>query len=337
MTQENIDLLFKQAVELDQAARLEFLAGLPPAIRSTLAGLLNSDMSAEAQGFMEPNVAMKPGENQVPVHTVPMPDPLESSPDLTESMPDQIGPYKILQPIGKGGMGQVFMAQQTEPIKRRVAIKIIRTDTPTKEILARFEAERQALAMMNHQNIAKVLDAGITEDGLPYFAMELVKGIPITEYCDTNKLKPNERLDLFIQTCRAIQHAHQKGIIHRDIKPGNVLVTLYDGKPVAKVIDFGLAKALQDTTQLTNRTLFTQYGQVVGTLAYMSPEQGRDEHAGCRHTNRRLFAGCDPLRTPDGFNPHHWRQHEERCVRPYPRHDSGRRSSPAEYPTERIG
>ena len=230
-------------------------------------------MAAEAQGYMEPNETLKPKADQIPAQTVPMPDQVEPLPDQTESMPDQIGPYKILQPIGKGGMGQVFMAQQTEPIKRRVAIKIIKTDTPTKEILARFEAERQALAMMNHQNIAKVLDAGITEKGRPYFAMELVKGIPITEYCDTNKLKPNERLDLFVQTCRAIQHAHQKGIIHRDINPGNELVTLYDGKPVAKVIDFGLAKALQDTTQLTNRTLFTQYGQVVGTLAYMSPEQ----------------------------------------------------------------
>ena len=129
-------------------------------------------------------------------------------------------------------------------------MKVIKTDTPTKEILVRFEAERQALAMMDHQNIAKVLDAGITENGLPYFAMELVKGVPITDYCDQNKLTPNERLDVFIQGCRAIQHAHQKGIIHRDIKPSNMLVTLYDGKPVTKVIDFGLAKALHDQTWL---------------------------------------------------------------------------------------
>ena len=201
-------------------------------------------------------------------------DVVEQVQSISEiSVSERIGPYKILQPIGKGGMGQVFMAEQTEPVKRRVALKVIKTDTPSKEILARFEAERQALAMMDHQNIAKVLDAGITDDGRPYFAMELVKGVPITEYCDKNKLDPNERLDLFVQTCRAIQHAHMKGIVHRDIKPSNVLVTLYDGKPVAKVIDFGLAKALQDTTQLTNRTLFTQYGQVVGTLAYMSPEQ----------------------------------------------------------------
>ena len=183
------------------------------------------------------------------------------------------GKYKLLQVIGAGGMGQVYMAEQFAPVKRRVALKVIKTDAPTKEILARFEAERQALAMMDHVNIAKVLDAGVTKEGRPYFAMELVKGLPITEYCDSNKLNPNERLELFVQTCRAIQHAHVKGIVHRDIKPSNVLVTLYDGKPVAKVIDFGLAKALQDTTQLTNRTLFTRYGQIVGTLAYMSPEQ----------------------------------------------------------------
>ena len=206
------------------------------------------------------------------IHDATSPGLPKKTPDPSD-LPTQIGPYKILQPIGKGGMGQVFMAEQTEPVRRRVALKVIKTDTPSKEILARFEAERQALAMMDHHNIAKVLDAGITEDGRPYFAMELVKGVPITEYCDNNKLTPNERLELFVQTCRAIQHAHMKGIVHRDIKPSNVLVTLYDGKPVAKVIDFGLAKALQDTQQLTNRTLFTQYGQVVGTLAYMSPEQ----------------------------------------------------------------
>jgi len=167
----------------------------------------------------------------------------------------------------------VFMAEQSEPVKRRVALKVIKTEAPTKEILARFEAERQALAMMDHQNIAKVLDAGITDEGRPYVAMELVKGLSITEYCDTHKLTTNDRLELFVQTCQAIQHAHMKGIVHRDIKPSNILVTLYDGMPVAKVIDFGLAKALHETTQLTDRTLFTQYGQVVGTLAYMSPEQ----------------------------------------------------------------
>lgn len=194
-------------------------------------------------------------------------------PAKEEKLLDRIGRYRILQPIGKGGMGQVFMAEQSEPVKRRVALKVIRTDTPTKEIIARFEAERQALAMMDHQNIAKVLDAGMTDDGLPYFAMELVKGVPITSYCDTYKLNPDERLGLFVQTCRAIQHAHQKGIVHRDIKPTNVLVSDTNDGPAVKVIDFGLAKAIQESTQLTERTLFTQYGQIVGTLAYMSPEQ----------------------------------------------------------------
>ena len=185
----------------------------------------------------------------------------------------RIGPYKILQRIGLGGQGEVFLAEQTVPVKRRVALKLINTNSPTKDVLGRFESERQALAIMDHNHIAKVLDAGTTEDGRPYFAMELVKGIQITEYCDKNKLTPDERLELFVQTCRAIQHAHAKGIVHRDLKPSNILVTLYDGKPVVKVIDFGLAKALHDTTQLTERTRFTQHGQVVGTLAYMSPEQ----------------------------------------------------------------
>ncbi|MEM7475594.1 MAG: LpqB family beta-propeller domain-containing protein [Planctomycetota bacterium] len=196
----------------------------------------------------------------------------EPNPNLTD-VASSSSSYRVLQSIGRGGMGQVYLAEQTKPVKRRVALKVIKTETPTKEILARFEAERQALAMMDHHNIAKVLDAGVTDGGRPYFAMELVKGIPITEYCDRNKLTPNERLELFVQTCRAIQHAHVKGIVHRDIKPSNVLVTILDGTATVKIIDFGLAKAVQDANQLTNRTLFTQYGQVVGTLAYMSPEQ----------------------------------------------------------------
>jgi serine/threonine protein kinase len=184
-----------------------------------------------------------------------------------------IGAFKLLQPIGEGGMGEVWMAEQQHPVRRRVALKLIKSDSPTKEIIARFEAERQALAMMDHPNIAKVLDVGQTETGQPYFVMDLVQGVPITDYCDRNKLTPRERLALFVPVCQAIQHAHQKGIIHRDIKPSNVLVTLYDGKPVAKVIDFGLAKALQTQTRLTDKTLFTEFGRVVGTLRYMSPEQ----------------------------------------------------------------
>ncbi len=184
-----------------------------------------------------------------------------------------IGPYKLLQLIGEGGMGAVWMAEQEHPVKRRVALKLIRADMGSKEIVARFEAERQALAMMDHPNIARVLDAGTTEHGSPYFVMELVKGMPLNEFCDQHKLSIRERLELFVPICNAIQHAHQKGIIHRDLKPSNVLVTLQDSKPLPKVIDFGLAKALEHTHKLTDKTLFTEFGKVVGTLQYMSPEQ----------------------------------------------------------------
>jgi len=185
----------------------------------------------------------------------------------------QIGPYKLLQQIGEGGMGIVFLAEQTEPVKRRVALKIIKPGIDTREVIARFEAERQALAMMDHPNIAKVLDAGTTDHGRPYFVMELVNGHPLTEYCDLHSLTTVERLQLFAAVCRAVQHAHQKGIIHRDLKPGNILVAEYDSDAVPKVIDFGVAKATNQ--QLTDKTLFTQLGQIVGTLEYMSPEQAR--------------------------------------------------------------
>jgi WD40 repeat protein/serine/threonine protein kinase len=189
-----------------------------------------------------------------------------------------IGPYKLLQQIGEGGMGTVFMAEQTQPVQRKVALKVIKPGMDSRQVIARFEAERQALAIMDHVNIARVLDAGTTSgepgsvsSGRPYFVMELVHGVPITKYCDDNHLTPRERLELFVPVCQAIQHAHQKGIIHRDIKPSNVMITLYDGKPVPKVIDFGVAKATEQ--KLTERTLFTQYGTMVGTLEYMSPEQ----------------------------------------------------------------
>jgi WD40 repeat protein/serine/threonine protein kinase len=182
-----------------------------------------------------------------------------------------IGAYKLLQQIGEGGFGVVYMAEQEHPVRRKVALKIIKPGMDTKEVIARFEAERQALAMMDHQNIAKVLDAATTDAGRPFFVMELVHGIPITQFCDENRLTPRERLELFIPVCQAIQHAHHKGIIHRDVKPSNVLVTLYDDKPVPKVIDFGVAKATEQ--RLTERTLFTQFGAMVGTFEYMSPEQ----------------------------------------------------------------
>jgi WD40 repeat protein/serine/threonine protein kinase len=182
-----------------------------------------------------------------------------------------IGPYKLLQQIGEGGMGAVFMADQTSPVQRRVALKIIKPGMDSRQVIARFEAERQALAMMDHQNIARVLDAGTTAGGRPYFVMELVHGVPITQFCDDRKLTPRQRLELFVPVCQAIQHAHQKGIIHRDVKPSNVLVTMYDDKPVPKVIDFGVAKAVEQ--RLTEKTMFTQFGALVGTFEYMSPEQ----------------------------------------------------------------
>lgn len=183
----------------------------------------------------------------------------------------QIGNYKLLEQLGEGGMGTIWLAEQREPVRRRVALKIIKLGMDTKQVIARFEVERQALALMDHPNIAKVLDAGVTESGRPYFAMEYIKGVPIVAYCDREKLRTKERLELFTSVCHAIQHAHGKGIIHRDIKPSNVLVTLHDGVPVCKVIDFGIAKATG--SELTAKTLFTEHRQIVGTPAYMSPEQ----------------------------------------------------------------
>lgn len=207
--------------------------------------------------------------------------------DASGSAGLKIGPYKLLQKLGEGGMGEVWMAEQEEPVRRRVALKLIKAGMDSAQVIARFEAERQALALMDHPNIAKILDAGITNEprttvsgttepltavrGSPYFVMELVKGIPITKFCDQEHLTPRERLELFIPVCQAVQHAHQKGIIHRDLKPSNIIIGLYDGKPVPKVIDFGVAKATQQ--RLTERTMFTEAGSIVGTLEYMAPEQ----------------------------------------------------------------
>jgi serine/threonine protein kinase/WD40 repeat protein len=195
-------------------------------------------------------------------------------PSLTpaEKPGDRIGRYKLLQQIGEGGCGVVYMAEQSEPVRRRVALKVIKLGMDTKQVIARFEAERQALAMMDHPNIAKVFDAGATDAGRPYFVMELVRGVKITDYCDQQKLSTPQRLELFVQVCQAVQHAHQKGIIHRDLKPSNILVTELDGKAVPKVIDFGIAKATT-AALLTDKTLFTAFDQFIGTPAYMSPEQ----------------------------------------------------------------
>ena len=190
---------------------------------------------------------------------------------ITEGPGSWIGPYRLVQEIGEGGMGKVYLAEQEKPVRRQVALKIIKPGMDTEQVVARFEAERQALAIMDHPSIAKVLDAGSTDSGRPYFVMEVVKGVPITQYCDAARLAMNQRLELFVPVCQAIQHAHQKGIVHRDIKPSNVLITLVDGKPVPKVIDFGVAKAIDQ--RLTEKTMFTQVGSIVGTLEYMSPEQ----------------------------------------------------------------
>jgi serine/threonine protein kinase/tetratricopeptide (TPR) repeat protein len=196
--------------------------------------------------------------------------PVDESP-TSERPGSQIGPYKLLEQIGEGGFGVVFMAEQTRPVRRKVALKLIKPGMDSKQVIARFEVERQALALMDHPNIAHVLDAGATASGQPYFVMELVRGVPVTRFCDANRLTSQQRLELFVSVCQAVQHAHTKGIIHRDLKPGNVLVTLHDGTPVAKVIDFGIAKAMGQP--LTDKTQFTGFAQLLGTPLYMSPEQ----------------------------------------------------------------
>jgi WD40 repeat protein/serine/threonine protein kinase len=227
----------------------------------------NSDddaVSGAARAFFPASEPPKESKDQLPVSG-------SAEIPLSEGSQTVIGRYRLLEKIGEGGFGVVYVAEQKIPVRRRVALKIIKLGMDTQSVVARFEAERQALAMMDHPNIAKVFDAGATETGRPYFVMELVRGIPITEYCDQNNLSPTQRLNLFIDVCHAIQHAHQKGIIHRDIKPTNILVTLHDGVPVPKVIDFGIAKATQG--DLTDKTIYTQFQQFVGTPAYMSPEQ----------------------------------------------------------------
>jgi WD40 repeat protein/serine/threonine protein kinase/tetratricopeptide (TPR) repeat protein len=227
--------------------------------------LLRSRVSALLQAHQE--LGSFRDEAPAIARTIDMP----AEPHSAAAPGTMIGPYKLLQQIGEGGMGVVYMAEQAAPVRRKVALKIIKPGMDTREVIARFEAERQALALMDHPNIARVFDVGATEAGRPYFVMELVRGAPITEYCDQNNLPVHKRLELFVTVCHAVQHAHQKGIIHRDIKPSNVLVTLHDGHPVPKVIDFGVAKAIGQ--QLTDKTLFTRFAQMVGTPLYMSPEQ----------------------------------------------------------------
>jgi eukaryotic-like serine/threonine-protein kinase len=255
----SFDTIFSGAIEIasgeERAAFVARACGTDEELRRRVERLV--DAHFQAGSFLESPPAS---------HTSSM---ASSSP--TELSGALIGPYKLLQVIGEGGMGTVYMAEQTEPVRRTVALKLIKPGMDSRQVLARFGAERQALALMDHPNIAKVLDAGAADSGRPYFVMELVKGIPITTYCDQRKLTLRERLELAIPVCQAVQHAHQKGIIHRDIKPSNVLIALYDGKPVPKVIDFGVAKATGP--RLTDQTLYTEFGAIVGTLEYMSPEQ----------------------------------------------------------------
>jgi eukaryotic-like serine/threonine-protein kinase len=193
------------------------------------------------------------------------------TPSAAGDSPQRVGPYRILRKIGEGGMGVVYEAQQEAPVRRTVALKLIKWGMHTREVLARFDSERQALALMNHPNIARVYDAGATTEGRPYFAMEYVQGIPITEYCDTHRLAIRERLTLFVDVCEGVQHAHQKGIIHRDIKPSNILVSTQNDERIPKIIDFGVAKAISQ--RLTEHAAYTELGQVIGTPEYMSPEQ----------------------------------------------------------------
>jgi eukaryotic-like serine/threonine-protein kinase len=283
MNEESLYVAARGKPPQDRAAYLKDACGDNAELRAGVEELLRADEQADS-------LLDKPA-NASEFVTLDMPAPIEKP-------GTQIGPYKLLQQIGEGGFGVVYMAEQTKPVRRKVALKIIKPGMDTREVIARFEAERQALALMEHPNIAKVLDAGTTgkvegqgsrdagqkealdagpsaldQAGRPYFVMELVRGIPITEFCDEQKLSTRERLKLFVDVCRAIQHAHQKGVIHRDLKPSNVMVTLDDERPIPKVIDFGISKALSQ--QLTEKTLFTAYGQMIGTPLYMAPEQAQ--------------------------------------------------------------
>jgi serine/threonine protein kinase len=256
------------------------------------AAFLDRECGGDAELRRRLDVLLAARDNPHPALGQPLPAPSDAGGVATRTAPhtgraataDHPGPadptgtvvagrYKLLEAIGEGGMGTVFVAEQTEPVKRKVALKLIKPGMDTKSVLARFEAERQALALMDHPNIAKVHDGGITEHGRPFFVMEYVKGVPITGYCDARRLSIAERLKLFVQVCQAVQHAHQKGIIHRDLKPSNILVAPYDDKPVPKVIDFGLAKAMHQS--LTDKTLHTAHESVLGTPLYMSPEQAQ--------------------------------------------------------------
>jgi serine/threonine protein kinase len=261
---EAAETIFNAALAFNAAERPAYLAGACGdnlALRQRVEALLRAH-AASPRFLPEQPLSARP--------TIK----LEFAAAADEAVGQIIGRYKLLEKLGEGGCGVVYVAEQTEPVRRRVALKVIKLGMDTRAVVARFEAERQALAMMDHLHIAKILDAGTTGAGRPFFVMELVKGIPITRYCDESNLSTVSRLGLFVRVCQAVQHAHQKGIIHRDLKPSNVLVADHDGVPVPKVIDFGIAKATNDQ-RLTDKTLYTAFEQFVGTPAYMSPEQAR--------------------------------------------------------------
>jgi serine/threonine protein kinase/tetratricopeptide (TPR) repeat protein len=288
----NLDTIFCAAIEIasadDRAGYIARACGADGDLRARVEKLVAAHFRAGT--FLESSVPTPQGSAALVSVSTDDSTPTPPTPPADGSG-TVIGPYKLLQRIGEGGMGTVWMAEQVQPVQRRVALKVVKPGLDSRQVIARFEAERQALALMDHPNIAKVLDAGtagsgqpaagssllptarcpLPAAGRPYFVMELVKGVPITKYCDDRRLSPRQRLDLFVPVCEAVQHAHQKGVIHRDLKPSNVLVAPYDGRPVPKVIDFGVAKATGP--KLTDRTLFTEFGAVVGTLEYMSPEQ----------------------------------------------------------------
>ena len=256
--QQLLTMLVDLDVELRKAKKLEVIAADYSALGDEFVAHVENKLVARSD-------ESSTGKGPFFGNSTTQPDGLASN--------NTVGPYKLIKKIGEGGMGVVWEAEQTNPVKRKVALKVIRSGYDRKDVLVRFEAERQALAMMNHPNIARIIDAGSTTDGRPYFAMEYVDGLPLTEYCDQNRLSIEKRLALFVDVCAGVQHAHQKGIIHRDLKPSNILVTMVDGQMLPKVIDFGLAKATQSTQRLSDASLNTQVGQVLGTLKYMSPEQ----------------------------------------------------------------
>lgn len=274
----DIESLFNEAATLYGSDLEDFLAGLSNEQRIAVSRRLTSNVEAESplgssdpQKHADESATIRPKTSEdSSFQAIPAVRPAYNP---KKRIPRSVGRYKILQKIAEGGMGEVYMAEQDTPVKRRVALKLIKSGIDSQQVIARFEAERQALALMEHPNIARVFDAGTTDEGTPYFVMELINGIPLTDYCDKHRLSINERLELFIPVCRAVQHAHMKGIIHRDLKPSNVLVARYDSAAIAKVIDFGLAKATSHRSTLTDKTMFTEFGQIVGTLQYMSPEQ----------------------------------------------------------------